>query len=175
MGSNMVDAETGRKSNPTFDVVPFLQAPVASKSTGTIFDALCNFRQTHTRLDMGVAPFADLTVGLGTLTIFLEEVVVHAIEVSLLFIRRSIGIVILVFNLFTHRVDIIREEPADEDSWWVRLDLCAACTTACSLLLLGLPLLLLLCGSACCVPISTPGASGSRCIIIFVIVRVILI
>jgi len=104
-----------------------------------------------------------LAVDLGTLAIFLEEVVVHAVEVSFFLIGCPVGVVVFVLDFLADGIFARREELCNGDARGIRLFCCAGCgcAAACLLLLAGLALLFLLGGA---------GAVG--CVIrIFVVAR----
>lgn len=140
VGSTVVNAETTRESHTSLDVVSLLQSWVAGQGANRILDALRNLRESLTRLDVLLSILADLAMDLSSLTVLLQEVVVHAVEVTLLFIGGPVGVVVLVLDNLSLRILVVREELGDRDTGRRTLDLCT------SLLLLGLALLLFLGG-----------------------------
>lgn len=111
---------------------------MTSQSPHGVLNALRNLRQSLARLDVLLCILADLTVDLSTLTVLLEEVIVYAIQVTLLLVGGTVGIVVLVFNDLAFGVLAVGEEVGDRNPWRGALNLS---TTL--LLLLRLPLLLL--------------------------------
>ena len=100
----VVQAETGGEAGACDDVVAFFEAHVARQVAGAGFDAFGDLGEGHARFDMGLGPFADLTVNFRALAVVGEEVGVHAVQVSLLLVCGAIGVVVLVFDLFAGRV-----------------------------------------------------------------------
>jgi hypothetical protein len=89
-------------------------------------------------LDVLLRILPDLTVDLGTLAIFLQEVIVHAVEVPLLLVCGAVGVVIQVFADLALGILVVGEEVGDGNTRRGALDLGAPL-----LLLLGFALLLL--------------------------------
>lgn len=139
--STVVDAQTAREAHTTLEVITFLQTLVACQGTYRIFNAFRNLGQGLTGLDVLLRILADLTVDLGTLAILLQEVIVHAIEITLLLVGGAVGVIVQVFADLALGVLVIGEKVGDGDPWRGALDLGATL-----LLLLGLALLLLLGG-----------------------------
>ena len=61
-------------------------------------------------------PLAYLAMGFGALTIFREEIIVHAIEVPLLLVGSAINVLAGVLANFAFRVGVIREESRNGDA-----------------------------------------------------------
>ena len=136
--STVVDTETTRETHATLDVVTLLETLVAGQSPHRVLNALGNLRQGLARLDILLRILADLAVDFGTLPVFPQEILVHAIKVPLLFVGGAVGIVVLVLDDLALRVLAVGEQVRYGDSRRRALDLGATL-----LLLLGLALLLL--------------------------------
>ena len=135
----VVDTQPTRESHTTLDIVPLFQTLVAGQGTDRILNTLRNLRQGLTRLDVLLGILAHLTVHLGSLTVLLQEIIVHAVQIALFLVGCAVCVVALVFDGLALGVPV-GEEIRHRNAGWGALDLGA------SLLLLGLALLLLLCG-----------------------------
>jgi hypothetical protein len=111
---------------------------VASQSTDRVFDSFRDLGEGLTRSDVLLRILTDLTVNLSALTVLCQEVVVHTVEVALLFVGGTVGIVVQVLADLTLGVLVVGEEIRDGDTRRLALNLG---TTL--LLLLRLALLLL--------------------------------
>lgn len=141
VSGTVVDAQTARETHTALEVVAFLKTLVTSQSTHRILDALSNLRQGLARLDGLLRILTDLTVHLGTLTVLLQEIIVHAVEITLFFVGRTVQIIILVLDDLALRILLAGEELRQRDPRGLALNFG---TTL--LLLLRLALLLFLGG-----------------------------
>ena len=141
VGSTMIDAKPSRKAHSSFNIVSLFQAWVARQCSHTIFDTLSNFCQGHSRLDVLLCPLPDLPMDFGSMPIFSEKIVVHAIKMTLLLVRCPEVVLITVLLNLTFGILPSWEEGRYKDSGRVAL---SGRTSSRSLLLLGLSLLFLL-------------------------------
>jgi hypothetical protein len=117
VSSAVIDAQTTRETHSSLDVVSFLQTLMTSQGTDCILDALSDFCQVLTRLDILLGILTDLAVNLGALAVFLQEVVVHAVQVALLLVRGAVSVVVLVFDDLALGVLAVREKVRDWNAW----------------------------------------------------------
>jgi uncharacterized membrane protein len=141
MRGAMVETKTTRETHTSLDAVTLLKSSVSSKSTNTILNALSDLSQGLSGLDILLSPLSNLAMDLGCLTVVGQEVAVQVIEMALLLIGSSVVVLVLVFNLLSVGIGLVREQLADLDSRRVAL------AGRVLLLLLGLSLLLLFGGS----------------------------
>lgn len=137
----MVDAQATREPHATLDVITFLQTGMAGQSAHRVFNALSDLRQGLARSDVLLCILANLAVDLGTLAVLLQEVIVHAIKVPLLFVGGAVGVVVLVLDNLSLGVLAVGEQVGHGNARRRALDFSATL-----LLLLRLALLLFLGG-----------------------------
>jgi hypothetical protein len=137
----VVDIQPSRKAHTTFNVIAFFEARMTCQSSNRLFDSFGDLMQGLARFNPLLCPLPDLSVYFGCLTILVEEVVVHAVEMSLLFTSGSICIFIPVLDFFASRILLVCEELADWYARRIRLSIWGSL-----LLFLGLLLFLLLSG-----------------------------
>lgn len=159
MSRNFVEVQAGWEAHPGNNRIAFGQAIVSDKTTYTVLDTIGNFGKGLARLDGFLRPLTDLTMRLRRLTVIREKVAVDVIKMALLFIGRTIAVVILVVDLFALRVAVVGKQLGDEDGWRVGLNSGS--------FLLGLLLLVLLFLRTT----SSNGGSGFGCMLVSIIVR----
>lgn len=138
MRSAVVEAQTAGETHATLDVVPFFQSLMTSQRADGILDPLRDFNQSLAGLDVLLRPLPDLAVRFSGLAILLKEVIVHAVEITLLLIGSPVRVLILVLANLSFRVLIVGEELGHRHAWRRCLLLLSSL-----LLLLRLALLLL--------------------------------
>src|SRR5436309_9550143 len=141
MCCTVVDVQTSGEAHAPFEIVAFFEPRVTRQSSDGLFDTFSYLVQSLTRLHPFLSPLPDLSVYFGCLTILVQEIVVHAVKMPLLFARGAVGIFVLVLDFFAHGVLLVCEELADWYSRRIRLSIWRSL-----LLLLGPLLFLLLCG-----------------------------
>jgi hypothetical protein len=134
----VVETKTAGETHTTLETVTLLQSGVSGESTNAILNALGNRGQGLSRLDVLLSPLAHLAMNLGSLAIVGKEVGVQVIEMALLLVGGTVGVLVLVLDLLSVRVRLVREQLADLNSGRVAL------AGRVLLLLLGLSLLLFL-------------------------------
>src|SRR6266480_4308309 len=137
---------------------------MTSQVTSTVFDALGNFGESLSRLDIFGSPSANLAMYLSRETILAHKIVIHSIEVTFLLIRSAKGILVLVFHLFASGIFSIREQLRDGYARRCGLRLVSSGSL---LLLLGLLLLFLL-------DLSSNGATSSARYLMVVVIGFIM-
>lgn len=136
----VVDTQTTRESHTTLNVITLFQTRVTSQSTNRVLNTFRDLCESLTGLNVLLGILAHLTVHLRTLTVLLQEIIVHAVQVSLLLAGRTVRVVVFVFADLALGELAVGEEGRQGDARRGALDLGATL-----LLLLGLALLLL-CG-----------------------------
>ena len=86
--------------------------------------------------------FSNLSMNLRSLPILVQEVVVHSIQMSFLFVGCPVAVLVSVLGNFSFRILAIWKQARDRDSWRHSLRFA---TTGPSFLLLRFPLFLLFC------------------------------
>lgn len=141
VGSAVVNAETTGETHTTLEVITFLKTLVTGQGTDGFFNALRDLGEGLTRLNGLLRILTNLTVHLSSLTVLLQEVILHAVEVALLLVGGAVRILILVLDDLTLGVFLSGEQSRQGNARRRGLDLGATL-----LLLLGLALLLFLGG-----------------------------
>lgn len=154
MCCTMVDTKTRWKSHTSFDIVAFVQTLVPSQSSYSILNAFGNLRQRLPWLYIALCPLSDLTVHLGSLPIFGEEIFIHSVKVALLLTSGTKRICISVFNFLASGIMAFGEQGSYRDTW--RGALCRRTCGNYGLLFLRLPFLLLLSSCESSAPPFTP-------------------
>ena len=116
VGSAVVDAQACGEPHAAFDVVSFFKAGMARQRPYAVLDPLGDFRQSLTRFDVSLCPLPHLPVDFGTLTILLQEIIVHPVEMALLLTGGPEMVVVGVIAQLTLGVLAIGEKGGDGDS-----------------------------------------------------------
>lgn len=82
---------------------------MAHQASRALLDAIRNLQQRLTGLDVSLRPLTDLAVRFRCLTVVREEVAIQVVEVTFLLARRAIAILVLVLDLFTLGIGVVRE------------------------------------------------------------------
>lgn len=96
MSRAVVDTKTTREAHATLEVIAFFQALVTGQGTDRVFNALRNLSQGLARSNVLLRILTNLTVNLSTLAVLCQKVIVHAIEIPLLLVGGTVGILVQV-------------------------------------------------------------------------------
>lgn len=96
VGCTMIYAKPGWKSHSTFDVISFFQTLMPRQRSNAVLDSFSDLRQRLTRFDVPLRPLPDLSVYLRALPVFIQEVVVHSIQMALLLVGSAVAVLILI-------------------------------------------------------------------------------
>lgn len=64
--------------------------------SNAVLDSFSDLRQRLTRFDVPLRPLPDLSVYLRALPVFIQEVVVHSIQMALLLVGSAVAVLILI-------------------------------------------------------------------------------
>jgi len=141
----VIYAQTRREAHSSNDVIALLQSLMPRQRSHAILDHLGNLRQCLPGFDVSLCILPHLAVDLSALAVFLQEVVVHAVEMALFFIRCAICVVIFVLYFLADGIFARGKELGDWHARRSGLRCCGCCGGggAGLLLLAGLALFLL--------------------------------
>lgn len=88
---------------------------MAHQGTYTIFNAISDLHQGLTRPDILLRPLPHLTMNLGALIVVGQEIIVHAVEEALFFIRGSKGVFVRILNDLSYRIGGVGEQVRNWD------------------------------------------------------------
>ena len=146
VGSAVVDAQAGGEAHAALERVTLFEALMPREGAHRVLDALSNLGQSHARLNPFLCPLAHLAMHLGAPAVVGQEVLVHAVEMALLFAGGPVRVLVAIFDDLALGVGIVEVDFVDGDARGCRLHLGPA-GSARLFLLARLALLFLLCGT----------------------------
>ena len=97
MSSDVIQAQSGRKSHTSFKSIPSLSSLVTNQSTHTILNLVGELIQGDPRLCNGLHVLTNLTMDFGSFAVVTQEFIVHVVhnrQVAKLLIRGAVKILV---------------------------------------------------------------------------------
>ena len=116
MGGTVIDTQPSRKPHSPLVAVPLFEPWMSGQGAHAVLDALCNLCETHAGLDPLLRPLAHLPVGFGAVAVVGQEVVVHAVEMTLLFVGGTIEVLANIVANLAGGIGVVGEEGGDGDA-----------------------------------------------------------
>ena len=96
MSRAVVDTKATGETHATLEVVALFQTLVTRQSTDGVLNAFRDLGQSLARSDVLLCILTDLTVNLSTLAVLCQEIIVQAVEMTLLLVGSTVGILVQI-------------------------------------------------------------------------------